>query len=173
MSRAADALGDSIAILATGRLRAIGSPLFLKNRFGAGYSLNVIAAPERMQELRDLVHTNLPGAEIVFGGSQRARLQWPPSGRGCCCRAFVCSLHILASAYNRNGQHRWPHTVCMQPRPLQMKRRRTRTPWMPPRSTAASPQPRPARALQPRPVALGPTPRLPSRLAPWAWPAAV
>ncbi len=64
----ADALGDSIAILATGRLRAIGSPLFLKNRFGAGYSLNVIAAPERMQELRDLVHTNLPGAEIVFGG---------------------------------------------------------------------------------------------------------
>jgi ATP-binding cassette subfamily A (ABC1) protein 3 len=68
MSLAADALGDSIAILATGRLRAIGSPLFLKNRFGAGYSLNVIAAPERMQELRDLVHTNLPGAEIVFGG---------------------------------------------------------------------------------------------------------
>ncbi len=69
MSVAADALGDSIAILATGRLRAIGSPLFLKNRFGAGYSLNVIAAPERMQELRDLVHTNLPGAEIVFGGA--------------------------------------------------------------------------------------------------------
>ena len=64
----ADALGDSIAILATGRLRAIGSPLFLKNRFGAGYSLNVIVAPERLQELRELVLGNLPGAEIVFGG---------------------------------------------------------------------------------------------------------
>ena len=78
----ADALGDSIAILATGRLRAIGSPLFLKNRFGAGYSLNIIAAPERMQELRDMVHTHLPGAEIVFGGVDEwtCRCAWRWSG---------------------------------------------------------------------------------------------
>ena len=87
----ADALGDSIAILATGRLRAIGSPLFLKNRFGAGYSLNIIAAPERMQELRDMVHTHLPGAEIVFGGVDEwgvtvcMALEW-------CCDTLDCDV---------------------------------------------------------------------------------
>jgi ABC-type multidrug transport system ATPase subunit len=35
----ADMLGDTIAILAEGRLRCCGSSLYLKNRFGAGYHL--------------------------------------------------------------------------------------------------------------------------------------
>lgn len=38
----AEAIGDKIAILALGRLRAIGTTLHLKNRFGAGYSLDVV-----------------------------------------------------------------------------------------------------------------------------------
>ena len=33
----ADALGDKVAILSRGSLRAVGSSLFLKRRFGAGY----------------------------------------------------------------------------------------------------------------------------------------
>ena len=69
----ADSLGDNIAILANGRLRAVGTPLFLKNRFGAGYCLNVITSPERLPELRTLVKENLPGAEIVHGGATRLR----------------------------------------------------------------------------------------------------
>ena len=32
----ADALGDDVAILANGMLRAMGTPLFLKSRFGSG-----------------------------------------------------------------------------------------------------------------------------------------
>jgi hypothetical protein len=38
----ADHLGDKIAILALGRLRAIGSSLHLKNQFGVGYHLNLV-----------------------------------------------------------------------------------------------------------------------------------
>lgn len=37
----ADALGDRIAILSKGRLQTLGSSLFLKNRFGLGYRLNL------------------------------------------------------------------------------------------------------------------------------------
>jgi ABC-type multidrug transport system ATPase subunit len=38
----ADLLGDRIAILSRGRLKCVGSSLFLKNRFGAGYSLTLV-----------------------------------------------------------------------------------------------------------------------------------
>lgn len=37
----ADALGDRIAILSKGRLQTLGSSLFLKNKFGLGYRLNL------------------------------------------------------------------------------------------------------------------------------------
>eukprot|EP00761_Pharyngomonas_kirbyi_P012331 gb/GECH01012358.1/.p1 GENE.gb/GECH01012358.1/~~gb/GECH01012358.1/.p1 ORF type:complete len:1006 (+),score=219.67 gb/GECH01012358.1/:1-3018(+) len=37
----AEFLGDKIAILALGRLRAVGSPLHLKSRYGAGYALSL------------------------------------------------------------------------------------------------------------------------------------
>lgn len=54
----ADHLGDKIAILALGRLRAIGSSLHLKNQFGVGYHLNLVcnepqdvpAAKQKMEE---------------------------------------------------------------------------------------------------------------------------
>jgi ATP-binding cassette subfamily A (ABC1) protein 3 len=35
----ADVLGDRIAIMANGKLKAVGTPFFLKKRFGAGYHL--------------------------------------------------------------------------------------------------------------------------------------
>ena len=37
----ADILGDRIAIMADGRLVCLGSPLFLKNKFGVGYRLTI------------------------------------------------------------------------------------------------------------------------------------
>jgi ABC-type multidrug transport system ATPase subunit len=61
----ADALGDQVAIVAGGRLRANGTPLFLKSRFGAGYQINLLADPARVQELRKLVTEYLPGAEVI------------------------------------------------------------------------------------------------------------
>jgi ABC-type multidrug transport system ATPase subunit len=61
----ADALGDQVAIVAGGRLRANGTPLFLKSRFGAGYQINLLADPVRVSELRKLVTEYLPGAEVI------------------------------------------------------------------------------------------------------------
>ena len=50
----ADILGDRIAIMADGQLRCAGSSLFLKNKYGVGYTLCVelldgaVAALERV-----------------------------------------------------------------------------------------------------------------------------
>jgi ATP-binding cassette, subfamily A (ABC1), member 3 len=38
----ADILGDRIGIMNEGELVCLGSPLFLKNRFGTGYTLTVV-----------------------------------------------------------------------------------------------------------------------------------
>ena len=38
----ADILGDRIGIMCKGKITCLGSPLFLKNRFGVGYNLNII-----------------------------------------------------------------------------------------------------------------------------------
>ena len=38
----ADVLGDRIGIMAKGKLRCLGSPLFLKNRFGVGYKISFV-----------------------------------------------------------------------------------------------------------------------------------
>lgn len=61
----ADALGDTVAVLAGGRLRAVGTTLFLKSRFGAGYQLNLLTTPANTEALKQYVTETLPGAEIV------------------------------------------------------------------------------------------------------------
>lgn len=38
----ADVLGDRIGIMAKGKIRCLGSSLFLKNRYGAGYKLTMV-----------------------------------------------------------------------------------------------------------------------------------
>ena len=38
----ADILGDRIGIMNEGELVCLGSPLFLKNRFGLGYTLTIV-----------------------------------------------------------------------------------------------------------------------------------
>lgn len=38
----ADILGDRIGIMARGKMTALGSSIFLKNRFGLGYNLTVV-----------------------------------------------------------------------------------------------------------------------------------
>ena len=38
----ADVLGDRIGIMARGELMCLGSSLFLKNRFGAGYKITMV-----------------------------------------------------------------------------------------------------------------------------------
>ena len=74
----ADALGDTIGILANGRLRAIGTSLFLKSQFGAGYEVSLNAASrEALPRLTALVHATLPGAKIATESSTHVTVELP------------------------------------------------------------------------------------------------
>ena len=41
----ADILSDRIGIISEGRLKCVGTPLFLKNTFGNGYRVNIVCDP--------------------------------------------------------------------------------------------------------------------------------
>jgi ATP-binding cassette subfamily A (ABC1) protein 1 len=71
----ADLLGDRIAIMAEGELRCVGSSLFLKNRYGAGYSLVMVKGDDCNEaEVGKLLRQIVPkaillsdvGAEIAY-----------------------------------------------------------------------------------------------------------
>lgn len=61
----AETLGDRIAIMAAGRLCAIGTPLRLKNVYGAGYRLNLTAPVPRLPGLLDIVRQHVPDAAVA------------------------------------------------------------------------------------------------------------
>ena len=61
----ADALSDEIAILSAGRLRAIGTSFFLKNKFGSGYSISMMCMEKDTDKVIQLVNHHLPGAETL------------------------------------------------------------------------------------------------------------
>jgi ABC-type multidrug transport system ATPase subunit len=83
----ADVLGDRIAMLGQGRLRCVGSPLFLKKRYGVGYQLTIEKQHTKQASchgsnhgrtcvsinddslcdrvIRDLVEANVPAARML------------------------------------------------------------------------------------------------------------
>jgi ABC-type multidrug transport system ATPase subunit len=44
----ADILADRKAVLSHGRLQCLGSSLFLKSRFGVGYTLNIVRKQQQL-----------------------------------------------------------------------------------------------------------------------------
>uniref|UniRef100_A0A673N7P9 ATP-binding cassette sub-family A member 3-like n=1 Tax=Sinocyclocheilus rhinocerous TaxID=307959 RepID=A0A673N7P9_9TELE len=61
----ADLLGDRIAIMASGELQCCGSPLFLKNKYGAGYHMVIVKdAFCNVSEISRLVHMYVPDATL-------------------------------------------------------------------------------------------------------------
>nr|XP_061805523.1 phospholipid-transporting ATPase ABCA3-like [Nerophis lumbriciformis] len=61
----ADLLGDRIAIMAGGELQCCGSPLFLKNKYGAGYHMVIVKeALCNVSEITRLVHLYVPNATL-------------------------------------------------------------------------------------------------------------
>lgn len=52
----ADVLGDRVAVLARGRLRALGSSIRLKQKFGAGYQV-VVTLQVRWPGVQRVTHT--------------------------------------------------------------------------------------------------------------------
>eukprot|EP00599_Poterioochromonas_sp_BG-1_P016760 CAMPEP_0173165656 /NCGR_PEP_ID=MMETSP1105-20130129/21518_1 /TAXON_ID=2985 /ORGANISM="Ochromonas sp., Strain BG-1" /LENGTH=1579 /DNA_ID=CAMNT_0014086689 /DNA_START=11 /DNA_END=4746 /DNA_ORIENTATION=+ len=89
----ADLLGDRVAIMAHGKLQCCGSPLFLKNRFGVGYTLTIVKESQgkvetvRLQQISkmidDLVKSYIPAAEPLndVGAEQSLRLPFSASSQ--------------------------------------------------------------------------------------------
>ena len=61
----ADALGDKVAILDKGRLRAIGSSLFLKRTYGKGHTVSLLSEVDDVPRVEQLVKSCVPSAEIL------------------------------------------------------------------------------------------------------------
>ncbi|KAK1318291.1 ABC transporter A family member 1 [Acorus calamus] len=61
----ADVLGDRIAIMANGSLRCCGSSLFLKHRYGVGYTLTLVKTTPRNTIAADIVHRHIPSATCL------------------------------------------------------------------------------------------------------------
>ncbi|KAJ3214066.1 hypothetical protein HDU67_002110 [Dinochytrium kinnereticum] len=91
----ADELGDQICIMHQGRLRASGSSLFLKNRFGKGYQLTIVnrkQSPSQKITLDqdDLMRTAmekyvkyaLPGADVVSSAAGAVTVAVGKGGNG-------------------------------------------------------------------------------------------
>ena len=83
----ADLLGDRIAILQTGgKLRCVGSSLFLKKEFGVGYRLVVAKAPNSLpdtsseQTVKNIVLGNAMGAQLLTNVGTEMIFQLPLNG---------------------------------------------------------------------------------------------
>ena len=73
----ADILGDTVAVLSHGSLRVSGSPLFLKRRFGCGYTLSVLLpqigtsdTQQSVEEVMSTVRKHVPSASVVMQEGQ-------------------------------------------------------------------------------------------------------
>ena len=85
----ADVLGDRVAVMSRGRLRAYGSPLWLKAKFGAGYRLTITtkhpiaeaAAPKGSRKqagsLSALVERFVPNATVGSLVAREATFRLP------------------------------------------------------------------------------------------------
>ncbi|KAI9363393.1 hypothetical protein DFJ73DRAFT_511027 [Zopfochytrium polystomum] len=73
----ADVLGDSIAIMAHGRLRAIGNSIFLKNKYGAGYRISVIT--DHSDRMKAAIAERVPGARLEDDAAGALIYQFPIS----------------------------------------------------------------------------------------------
>ncbi|EQC40235.1 hypothetical protein SDRG_02883 [Saprolegnia diclina VS20] len=75
----ADVLGDRIAIMANGALQCVGSALFLKNRFGAGYTLTLVKADasSAMDAVSSLIMTHVPSALLTSNVASEVSFQLP------------------------------------------------------------------------------------------------
>ena len=77
----ADLLADRIGIMSEGRLRCCGSSLFLKSRYGSGYSLAISKTANcQPTEITEMVSTMVAGSNLVSDVGTELRFQLPTSG---------------------------------------------------------------------------------------------
>src|SRR3546814_16307602 len=63
----ADYLGDRIAIMASGQLKCFGSSLFLKGKYGVGYTLTIVRKEgvNHVADIEKVVMSYVPTAEVL------------------------------------------------------------------------------------------------------------
>merc|ERR1712023_522197 len=61
----ADELGDRIGIMSHGQLMALGNAVHLKQKFGEGYRVKLVAPPECVQRMKAKVAELLPTAVLA------------------------------------------------------------------------------------------------------------
>ena len=82
----ADLLCDRIAIMSAGKLACVGSPLFLKNRYGTGYTLTLARASSNpnggADAIMGIVKSHLPGAVVTSDVGAELAVMLPSEGSG-------------------------------------------------------------------------------------------
>ncbi|KAJ3104165.1 ATP-binding cassette sub- A member 1 [Phlyctochytrium bullatum] len=78
----ADILGDRIAIMAKGCLRAIGDSLTLKRKYGAGYRVSLIVHPGQEERAKQIVPQMIPGVVLEDEAGESLLYQFPGNDSG-------------------------------------------------------------------------------------------
>jgi ABC-type multidrug transport system ATPase subunit len=74
----ADVLGDRIAIVKEGRLRAVGSSRFLKKRFGMGYLIRCsMEANADVRDVQDCISRHIPEASFISNAGTEFAMRLP------------------------------------------------------------------------------------------------
>lgn len=73
----ADFLGDTVAIMHQSRLRASGSSLFLKGRFGKGHTINLLSTVAATRRVEAIIREDLPGGEIISSAAGNISVSLP------------------------------------------------------------------------------------------------
>jgi len=74
----ADILGDSVAIMALGQLRAFGSATHLKGKFGAGYRISLVSDEAKTQEVQRKITEKIPGVQLEDDSAGALVYKIPP-----------------------------------------------------------------------------------------------
>lgn len=73
----ADALGDTVAIMDAGKLRAAGTSLFLKSTFGKGHTVSLLSEPEDAPRVAEIVQSTMPSAEVMGSDAGNTSVSLP------------------------------------------------------------------------------------------------
>jgi ATP-binding cassette, subfamily A (ABC1), member 3 len=67
----ADILSDRIAVICDGKLKCVGTPLYLKNTFGDGYRISLVCELGNERKIISLMSSIAPSSKLIdeSGGS--------------------------------------------------------------------------------------------------------
>ena len=61
----ADVLSDRIGVICDGKLKCVGTPLFLKNNFGDGYRISLVCKEGKQEKVMELMRVLVPSSRLL------------------------------------------------------------------------------------------------------------